>query len=407
MKWFRKGTVSEYSGGRTEKTIVEWVKKKTGPPAVILTTRDQVEEFTESNDVVVVGFMGNGGNTEKETFNTAAYEDDQSEVPYGLASPELAHHYDVTAPAMVVFKKFDEGKVKYVGDWNTIAVSDFILSHSMPLLVPFSEENAPKIFGGVKKTHFLIFCDIDDHPKIRETMESSSKAYRGDMLFITIGSKNTRIIEFFGVDVAEYPTARLVVMGEGNLKKYKYEKTIMKTMDENLEQEEESTTIPYDLESLADVSRFISAFKKGALEPDMKSEPAPEPNDGPVTVVVGTTFSQYVADMDGNQNQDVIIEFYAPWCGHCKRLMPVWEELGVTFKDIPTVRVAKMDATANEHEAVDLSGFPTIMLWPAKSNAITGGIIYEGVRELSGFLEFIEEHAVHKYTLPETSHDEL
>jgi protein disulfide-isomerase A1 len=51
LKWFRRGVVSEYSGGRTEKTIVEWVKKKTGPSAKTLSSREQVEEFTEGHDV--------------------------------------------------------------------------------------------------------------------------------------------------------------------------------------------------------------------------------------------------------------------------------------------------------------------------------------------------------------------
>ena len=87
--------------------------------------------------------------------------------------------------------------------------------------------------------------------------------------------------------------------------------------------------------------------------------------------------------------------------------MPVWEQLGITFKDIPTVRIAKMDATANEHAAVDLSGFPTIMMWPSGADPMTDGIVYEGVRELAGFLEFIKEYAVHEYTLPEINHDEL
>jgi protein disulfide-isomerase-like protein len=100
------------------------------------------------------------------------------------------------------------------------------------------------------------------------------------------------------------------------------------------------------------------------------SESIPTPNDGPVTIVVGKTFDTYVA---GEENkEDVLVEFYAPWCGHCKRLMPVWEQLGVTFKDTPTVRIAKMDATANEHAAIDLSGFPTIMMWPSGADPMTG-----------------------------------
>ena len=168
---------------------------------------------------------------------------------------------------------------------------------------------------------------------------------------------------------------------------------------------EKSDATPYDLTSLGDISKFISAFKKNELKPNMKSETAPEPNDGPVTIVVGSTFDTYVAGP--NNAEDVLVEFYAPWCGHCKRLAPVWEQLGVAFKDIPTVRIAKMDATANEHEAVDLSGFPTIMLWPSGADPLKGGIVYEGVRELQGFLEFIEEYATHKYDLPAINHDEL
>ena len=102
--------------------------------------------------------------------------------------------------------------------------------HSMPLLIPFTEETAPKIFGGVYKTHFLIFCDIDItnddrngivneenddlNRNIEKAMKQASKAYRGDMVFITIGSKSTRIIDYFGVDTNDYPTARLVEMSK-------------------------------------------------------------------------------------------------------------------------------------------------------------------------------------------------
>jgi protein disulfide-isomerase A1 len=234
MKWFRKGVVSDYSGGRTEKTIVEWIKKKTGPPAVLLKTRDEVEAFAEANEVVAVGFMDSG--VEQDVFNTVAYEDDASGVPYGLATASLATLLNVKpGPSVIVYKKFDEGKVTYVGDWNTASVSDFVVMHSMPLLVPFTEETAPKIFGGLHKTHFLIFCDLDgndnggggdggteensneeqgaDPAQIEHAMKEASKAYRGDMMFITINSKNTRIIEYFGVDVKDFPTARLVEMG--------------------------------------------------------------------------------------------------------------------------------------------------------------------------------------------------
>ncbi len=101
----------------------------------------------------------------------------------------------------------------------------------------------------------------------------------------------------------------------------------------------------------------------GTLTPFVKSEPIPETNDGPVKVIVGHTFKDIVYDntkvsflslsslfplIDLPLLQDVLVEFYAPWCGHCKRLVPVYDSLGEHFKEKPTVVIAKVDATAND-----------------------------------------------------------
>lgn len=46
--------------------------------------------------------------------------------------------------------------------------------------------------------------------------------------------------------------------------------------------------------------------------------------------------------------KDVLIEFYAPWCGHCKALAPKYDELGQKLSAESGVVIAKMDATAND-----------------------------------------------------------
>lgn len=60
--------------------------------------------------------------------------------------------------------------------------------------------------------------------------------------------------------------------------------------------------------------------------------------DGDVRTIVQRTFKAEVIDTD----QDVLVEFYAPWCGHCKELQPKYSALATNLKDVKTVVIAKV-----------------------------------------------------------------
>ena len=103
-----------------------------------------------------------------------------------------------------------------------------------------------------------------------------------------------------------------------------------------------------------------------------------------------------------DESKDVLIEFYAPWCGHCKSLEPVFKKLGQKYENVKNLVIAKLDATVNEFSPeFTVEGFPTIYFVPAgkKSNPMK----FEADRTLDGFVKYIEEHA----TVLKKSKDEL
>ena len=136
-----------------------------------------------------------------------------------------------------------------------------------------------------------------------------------------------------------------------------------------------------------DISKFLADFKAGSLKPHLKSEEIPEPAtvDG-LTVLVGKSFDDVVKDA----SKDVLVKYYAPWCGHCKALAPVWDALAKDVEGIEDLVIAKFDATVNEVEGLEIRGYPTLKFYPKDNKA---GIDYDAGREDGDFQKWLAENS--------------
>ncbi|KAG0057446.1 protein disulfide-isomerase precursor [Gryganskiella cystojenkinii] len=363
LKVFREGVATDYSGPRKADGIVSYLKKQT-LPALSELTADTVSAFSVSDRVVIVGVLPK--DSEKRAVLEKVANELRDEYVFGVVEES-----EDTKSGIVLYKKFDEGKNVLDGDFDAESLTAFIRTNAVPIMDEIGPSNyATYMEAGIPLAYFF-FSSPEDKTKFAD-VETVAKEYKGKVNFVYIDAKK------FGAHAANL-----------NLKESWPAFGVQNVVS--------GAKFPLDQDtelSIEKIKALVEGVLAGTVEASVKTEAVPETNDGPVKVVVGSQYSEIVED----QEKDVLIEFYAPWCGHCKNLAPIYEEVGALYKGSNIV-VAKMDATANdlpEHLPFKVEGFPTIKFRKAGSSEY---IDFEGQRDKESFVKFLNENAVNKHTV--------
>ncbi|KAH9503197.1 Protein disulfide-isomerase A3 [Bulinus truncatus] len=375
LKIFKNGEFSkEYGGERKKDSIVREMNKEAGPVSKLLETVEDAKKFLSKDTVGVIGFFTSEDSSDAKTFLKVA--DQLSEVRFAHTVSDKVKEELKQTSGIVLYRpkvlqsKFEDAEVRFT-ETNLAKLKSAIQAEALGLCAERTQSNAAS-FG---KPLFVAYYNVDyiKNPKgtnyWRNRIMKVGKQIRdeGKTVYFAISNTEEMSRELDECGITERDGDKPAVCAWDNQnKKYKMA----------------------DAFSVESFEQFIRDVLDNKVEPYLKSEPEPASNDEPVKVVVAKNFDQIVND----DSKDVLIEFYAPWCGHCKSLAPKYEELAEKLKDETSVVIAKMDATANDVPSpYDVRGFPTIYYAPKGNKSSPKR--YEGGREVDEFIKYLAKES--------------
>ncbi|XP_030557220.1 protein disulfide-isomerase A6 homolog [Drosophila novamexicana] len=146
--------------------------------------------------------------------------------------------------------------------------------------------------------------------------------------------------------------------------------------------------------ALAEAKKKVQAAFGGG---DSSSKSRSSSSDSDVIELTEDNFDKLVLN-----SEDIwLVEFFAPWCGHCKNLAPEWAKAAKELKG--KVKLGALDATAHQSKAAEYNvrGYPTIKFFPAGSKSSSDAEEYNGGRTASEIISWASDKHTENVPAPE------
>ena len=389
LKVFKKNgeIVSDYQGQRSKDAIVQFMVKQSLPAVSEFTDLESLNEFlAKQKDNVIISqyFADKDSQQLNETFYNVAenLRDEYVFVNY-LGDDEVkSYNISVLTPSQdpIAFEATvaEEATLKESSE----SLSDFIAIESKPY------------FGEIDGSSYELYMNADI-PLAYFFYQSEEQREEYLPLFNKLGKQYRGKLNFAGLDASKYGkhAENLNLEEQFPLFAIHELESNLKFGPEQIPSEEFTEETVVELKE-SSIEEFVEKYLNKELSPIIKSEEIPEVQESNVIKIVGKSHDEIRFD----ENKDVLVKYYAPWCGHCKKMAPLYETLADIYaldeEAKEKVVIGKIDGTLNDVFGIEITGYPTLALYPA-GDLSKEPIIYKGPRTLESFLQFIKENGAH------------
>lgn len=364
MMIFRNGEKTEdYNGPRTAAGIAAYMKAQVGPAVTTIESAEQLEEL-KADDLPLCIIKTASADSELATTMAKVASAMRAQMNFALVTDAAI----AAADAMESITVYRQGReheayagaipvtVESAKQFLAEAQLDFLGELGQETFASYMEANKAKPLG-------WLFVDKNTAPELKKELAAVAEKYRGNVLMSWIDGDKYRQVSF----------------QLGMAKDVKFPAFVL---DFERRHHVMPAETPVTVES---VTEFVEKYIKGETTQTLMSEAVPEVETvAGLTTIVGKTIDKYT---DGSKNAFVL--FYAPWCGHCKKLHPDFEKMAKELQ-AKDVIIGKIDATANDFDRTKfaVSGFPTMYFIPAGGKPES----YEGGRTAAEMKAYVLAH---------------
>ena len=432
IRIFRDGdsrSAEEYVGPRAADGVVATLERLEAKAETFIHTIRDAEAFVNAKPVVVLGvFDGERDAPLARAFGAAAraFADDPDapddvSVPFGVVAsaalvPETdAFMGDALNGDVLIYRAFetrverfrfeDLADTKKSRDERVNALASFVSLRATPRVAaltrdPRSRSVLRRVFADPGPKVIGFADDESTRRDMAQTMArvaeeeekehisnadafgagekdalTKKKAQTRARFVVGVAAENANAMRFFDVDPERLPA---VVIHDTRT---------------------DARYVLHDASDADALAEWLAAFRAGTLAPTVRSageddgatppEAEAAPSAASAAILVAKGFRDAVAGAEAPAV--TLIQFHAPWCGHCESFAPTYNAVAAAFRDDRDARVVTFDADANDvpDARFDVKGFPAVRLYRKADDSVHA---YEGARTTKALIEFVRKH---------------
>lgn len=378
VKFYVHGNPVDYDGERTADDVINFLKKKSRPPSVLLQTKEDILKVEKEQGRRCI--LGSLNEEALKVYEDAGKSEDH--YIFYHAKPEILKEVfpEIAEGNVLLLKDYDERKVVYGNKLETESLRKFLEEHLVPLAAEIDKLSIDAVFNPHSKAGALLFRNpgTDEGKRLQdEFKEVAREAEAKDLVFMLVDVNSewgARISDHFVIEDSDLPVFEITKTDDdGKAHRFRYTGKLNKQ----------------------EMKQFIENWRQGKVERFYKSEPEPDSDDGPVHKVVGRNFQRLVMDND----DDVILFYHAPWCKRCKAVTKIFENLADSLSEFKKLKFMQVDGHKNDLKEYDAQDYPEVKMFRGKNKKEV--IQHEGAFSEHALAVFIKSAASHTVDIPE------